>query len=66
MVLVPDESLPRVILPDYDAGLGRFRLARAVLRRHALAPDVHERVARRLAIRRRASTESPTRTSNTR
>jgi SAM-dependent methyltransferase len=47
MPLVPDESLPRAIPPDYDRDPDRFRLARSVLRRHALAPDVHERVARR-------------------
>jgi SAM-dependent methyltransferase len=34
--------------PDYDRDPGRFRLARSVLRRHALAEDVHVRVARRL------------------
>jgi hypothetical protein len=47
MVPVPDKSLPDAIPPDYDRNPDRFRLARAVLRRHALAPDVHERVARR-------------------
>jgi SAM-dependent methyltransferase len=44
---VRDESLPRAVPPDYDRDPDRFRLARSVLRRHALAPDVHERVARR-------------------
>jgi SAM-dependent methyltransferase len=44
-----DEFPFRAIPPDYDRDPERFRLARAVLRRHALAPDVHERVARRLA-----------------
>ena len=44
---VPDESAPRAITPDYDRDPDRFRLARSVLRRHALAADVHERVARR-------------------
>jgi SAM-dependent methyltransferase len=44
---VPDEPLPRAIPPDYDRDPERFRLARSVLRRHALASDVHERVARR-------------------
>jgi SAM-dependent methyltransferase len=40
---------PRTPIPaDYDRDPGRFRLARAVLRRHGLASDVHERVARRL------------------
>jgi SAM-dependent methyltransferase len=33
---------------DYERDPGRFRTARAIQRRHALAPDVHERVARRL------------------
>jgi len=36
------------IPPDYDRAPARFRLARSVARRHALAADVHERVARRL------------------
>jgi SAM-dependent methyltransferase len=36
------------IPPDYDEDPGRVRLARSVLRRHALAPDVHGRVAGRL------------------
>jgi SAM-dependent methyltransferase len=36
------------IAPDYDRDPGRFRLAREVQRRHALAPDVHKRVAQRL------------------
>jgi SAM-dependent methyltransferase len=48
MALVPDEFPSRAIPPDYDRNPDRFRMARAVLRRHALAPDVHERVARRL------------------
>ena len=52
MALVPDDFLPRAIPPDYDRDPGRFRLARAVLRRHALAPDVHERVAWRIAAER--------------
>ena len=33
---------------DYDARPERFRLARAVLRRHGSAADVHARVAQRL------------------
>jgi SAM-dependent methyltransferase len=49
MASMPDEFLSRAIPPDYDRDPSRFRLARAVLRRYALAPDVHERVARRLA-----------------
>jgi hypothetical protein len=44
---VPEDSLPRAIPPAYDRDPDRFRLARFVLRRHALAPDVHARVARR-------------------
>ena len=44
---VPDEPPPRAIPPDYDRAPGRFRLARSVHRRHALAPDVHNRVAGR-------------------
>ena len=39
---------PREIPSDYDRDPGRFRTARAVQRRHGLAPDVHERVAGRL------------------
>jgi ubiquinone/menaquinone biosynthesis C-methylase UbiE len=44
---VCDESVRRAISPDYDRDPERFRVARAVVRRHALVPDVHERVARR-------------------
>ena len=44
---VPDQSRPRAIPPDYDRDPDRFRLAREVHRVHALAPDVHEQVARR-------------------
>jgi SAM-dependent methyltransferase len=47
MTAVRDEAPPRAITPDYDRDPDRFRLARSVLRRHALAPDVHVRVARR-------------------
>ena len=39
---------PRPVPCDYERDPGRFRTARAVQRRHGLAPDVHERVARRL------------------
>ena len=39
---------PEPIPPDYDQDPGRFRLARAVLREHALAGDVHGRVADRV------------------
>jgi SAM-dependent methyltransferase len=38
----------RAVPPDYDRDPGRFRLARSVQRRHALAADVHARVAQRL------------------
>jgi SAM-dependent methyltransferase len=39
---------PPVPVPsDYDENPGRMRLARSVLRRHAVAGDVHEQVARR-------------------
>lgn len=40
---------PRRAVPsDYDPDPGRFRTARSVLARHALAPDIHGRVAERL------------------
>jgi SAM-dependent methyltransferase len=45
-----DEPPPDPIKPDYDRHPGRFRLARSVLRRYALAPDVHQRVARRFVV----------------
>lgn len=45
---VPNERTPRAIPPDYDRDPARFRKARSVLSRHALAPDIHERVANRL------------------
>jgi SAM-dependent methyltransferase len=45
-----DELPPTPISADYDRDPGRFRLARSVLRQHALAPDVHERVARRFLV----------------
>jgi SAM-dependent methyltransferase len=38
---------PEPVPYDYDANPNRMRLARAVLRRHAAAGDVHELVARR-------------------
>jgi len=37
---------------DYDGDPGRFRLARSVLRAHATASDVHERVAQRIVAER--------------
>jgi SAM-dependent methyltransferase len=43
-----DEPLGQPIPPDYDRDPDRFRLARAVLGRHAAAPDIHQRVAERL------------------
>lgn len=43
-----DEPARRAIPPDYDRDPARFRKARWVLNRHALAPDIHERVASRL------------------
>ena len=44
------EEPPAPIEPDYEHAPERFRLARSVLRRHALAPDVHERVATRIVV----------------
>jgi SAM-dependent methyltransferase len=38
----------RPLPPDYDRDPGRFRTARSVMRQHARAADVHERVAQRL------------------
>ncbi len=38
----------RALPADYDENPERFRLARSLLREHALSPDVHEAVARRL------------------
>jgi SAM-dependent methyltransferase len=38
---------PDPVPSDYDENPRRMRLARSVLRRHAMASDVHERVARR-------------------
>jgi SAM-dependent methyltransferase len=44
---------PRRAVPsDYDQDPGRFRLARSVLRRHALADDIHRRVSERLLAER--------------
>jgi hypothetical protein len=45
IVPVPDRSVPRAIPPDYDRDPERFRLARFVVERYAIAPDVHERIA---------------------
>lgn len=38
---------PKPVPSDYDENPGRIRLARSVLRRHAVARDIHEPVARR-------------------
>jgi SAM-dependent methyltransferase len=48
MAAVADDAQPSQVPTDYDSDPGRFRLARSVLRRHACAPDVHARVAKRL------------------
>ncbi len=40
---MPDDAIP----PDYDERPERFRTARSVQRRHAVAPDIHADVARR-------------------
>jgi SAM-dependent methyltransferase len=42
-----EQQPPEPVPSDYDENPGRVRLARSVLRRHAMAPDVHELVARR-------------------
>jgi SAM-dependent methyltransferase len=47
LVSVHDVPPPSRVPSDYDRDPGRFRLARSVLRRHGLARDVHERVAKR-------------------
>ena len=50
---MPPRPRPTSAVPcDYDRDPGRFRAARAVQRLHGLAPDVHERVARRLVAER--------------
>lgn len=43
-----EESRAKAVTSDYDPKPERFRLARAVLDRHARAPDIHRRVAQRL------------------
>jgi SAM-dependent methyltransferase len=45
---MPQKPSPQAVPCDYDRDPDRFHTARAIQRRHALAPDVHERVARRL------------------
>jgi SAM-dependent methyltransferase len=49
---MPEKRSPKAVPCDYDREPERFRTARAVQRRHAVAPDVHERVARRLLAER--------------
>lgn len=43
-----EDARPAARPRDYDSDPGRFRTARRVLREHALAPDIHARVAARL------------------
>jgi SAM-dependent methyltransferase len=43
-----DDSTPDPVPADYDSDPERYRTARSVLRRHAVAADVHERVAGRI------------------
>jgi SAM-dependent methyltransferase len=45
--MTPPRTPPEPAPSDYDENPGRVRLARSVLRRHAVAGDVHEPVARR-------------------
>ena len=45
---MPGKPSPKPIPPDYDSNPGRFRVARSVVADHALAADVHKRVALRL------------------
>ena len=45
--MTPPRTPPEPVPSDYDDNPGRMRLARSVLRRHALARDVHEQVAQR-------------------
>jgi hypothetical protein len=45
--MTPPRERPEPVPSDYDENPARMRLARSVLRRHALARDVHELVARR-------------------
>ena len=42
-----EQQPPEPVPSDYDENPGRVRLARSVLRRHALSGDVHEPVAQR-------------------
>ena len=45
--MTPPRTPPEPVPSDYDENPGRMRLARSVLRRHAVAGDVHKLVARR-------------------
>jgi len=45
--MTPPPTPPEPVPSDYDENPSRIRLARSVLRRHAVAGDVHELVARR-------------------
>jgi SAM-dependent methyltransferase len=45
--MTPPRTPPEPAPSDYDENPGRVRLARSVLRRHAVAGDVHKPVARR-------------------
>jgi SAM-dependent methyltransferase len=45
--MTPPRTPPDPVPSDYDENPGRVRLARSVLRRHAVAEDVHELVAQR-------------------
>jgi SAM-dependent methyltransferase len=47
------DSSPKPVPTDYDRDPERFRMARAVLRRHASVGDVHELVGRRILVERR-------------
>jgi hypothetical protein len=46
---------PKPVAADYDRDPARFRLARSVLRRHALAPDIHGQVATPLPVTKRGA-----------
>jgi ubiquinone/menaquinone biosynthesis C-methylase UbiE len=45
---VSERQTRRAVEPDYDERPERFRLARSVLRRYGLGPDIHQRVAQRV------------------
>jgi len=52
MCTMQGDCSPKPVPSDYDRDPERFRLARAVLRRHASVGDVHELVARRIVVER--------------